>query len=414
MKQAIRHLMVIAMVIICLARNMIAPIWAADEARDREEFTQFQQNIENLLKDDPPGALSEYKRFWRDHPNLSPSVGVLLCTVGADIYYRGLKNINGALAVCDWGLNKYVALTSSVRLISTKANILVASNNIDEAETLYLANWQRIVQADPPHSNPVLRDYATLLQRPGRQDDLISIIEKSFVAAPAFLDDKVPEWHWRYNVLTDALLQQNRTAEALSWATLRFATCDYSADAVSAAARGLAKVWMAYDANRQNVSPFVMAQTDLRLSNPLQDVPLPQVNLEDVKAIYNRLPKDRTGIHDRISLLLLVDRPRDAMGQALPLLNDPASQKEGVREVCRVFKANDLRLQRANAFLTYMKTGTGPNPITEFLQEPPHHKRPMVKPTAAVPSTTSNSNIPDNHPALAPPTVLKDGFNDPF
>ena len=59
-----------------------------------------------------------------------------------------------------------------------------------------------------------------------------------------------------------------------------------------------------------------------------------------------------------------------AMREAQKWLNTKGSEKTGALEAVRVFKAHDLNLLRATAFLKWLKDKDGANPIDEFLKAP--------------------------------------------
>ncbi|MDQ3814358.1 MAG: hypothetical protein M3347_10455, partial [Armatimonadota bacterium] len=179
--------------------------------------------------------------------------------------------------------------------------------------------------------------------------------------------------------LTDTLLKQKREAEALSWAKLRWMSAPYETDPIDRASRLLVKVWSAVDPERQGLQGFAEAQKDSSKPNPLREVKLPPV---DEKALQDRLAHLGSGAgaaSERIALHIWMGAWDKAMLEAQKLLENKDTATQGALEAARTFKAHDLNLQRANAFLTWLKTKEGPNPIDEFLKEQANTKTVEAK-----------------------------------
>jgi len=150
---------------------------------------------------------------------------------------------------------------------------------------------------------------------------------------------------------------------------LRFVCAPYEADAIDRASRMLLKVWSAKDPEKKQLDEFARAQKDNAIANPLAAVSLPPVDEKLVAERLSRLTQSSEGARERGTLLLWLGDDKAAMRQAQKWLQLRGAEKTGAFEACRVFKAHDLNLQRANAFLGWLKAKEGPDPVQEFLKE---------------------------------------------
>jgi hypothetical protein len=152
----------------------------------------------------------------------------------------------------------------------------------------------------------------------------------------------------------------------MEWAKLRFMEAAYEAEPMRRASTLLIKVWKAADPSGAERKAFLAAENDPDLPNPLAAYPLPTLDRASIAA---RL--DGATVTDRISLEIAIGKLREAMLVARSMLADGQTAGQGIRQVCRVFKAADLNLKRANTYLEYLKTGQGPDPVADFLNRPP-------------------------------------------
>jgi len=338
------------------------------EQRDREAFAALQQKLKDMEVRDPQQAINSYKQFYETHPNLHPSVAVQLSSTIAQLYYKRLKNSNKALEIYNWALDRFQAQPSSIHLLADEAKILSEEKRDDEIAVLFDQHAGQFIKAGSAQSNPVLRDRADMLKAQGKHDELIAYIQKQFLDMPDFLDAAVPEWYWRYTTITDELLKKKQPQTALSWVKVRFALCSYRQDAIAAASRALSQLWQTLDPTNKELQAFAAAQQDTSKENPLAKVPLPTVDAAAIEQALAHLPQGKAGAHDRISLLLLTGQFKLAMHEAQQLFEDKATSREGALETARVFKAADLNIKRANAFLEFVRTHQGINPVDEFLK----------------------------------------------
>ena len=90
-------------------------------------------------------------------------------------------------------------------------------------------------------------------------------------------------------------------------------------------------------------------------------------------AASNAVSQDR---EVRVSVLLWLGRNREAMeaatsGADKPPADAKSERKRVMLEAARVFKAHDLSLRRANAYLAWAGNPEGQSPVEAFLRETP-------------------------------------------
>ncbi|MDQ3812938.1 MAG: hypothetical protein M3347_03200, partial [Armatimonadota bacterium] len=218
-----------------------------------------------------------------------------------------------------------------------------------------------------------------VLEEQDKTDELIALLTRTLVSFPgAFLDPGPPNWDWIYPQLINALLRRQRPDEALGWVRVRFAMSAYNEDAMTRAMRLLTHTWNMVDPSGRALLSLVATQRDGSQPNPLATVKLPAADPQLLSAQWARLGQGRSAAHDRINLHILAGDHRAAMIEALRLMTEANAAKEGALEVCRVFKAADLNLKRANAFLRFFNTGEGDNPLEAFFQEPTSPTEPAA------------------------------------
>jgi hypothetical protein len=123
--------------------------------------------------------------------------------------------------------------------------------------------------------------------------------------------------------------------------------------------------------NTAKSGQFLKAMQDSAAPNPLREIPLPPFDEVKMRAELKSLPDSAS--HSRITLLLLLKENGAAMLEARRLLLDDPSggANAAALEMARVFKATDLNLVRANAFLKYFQSNEGDNPLDELFKQNP-------------------------------------------
>ncbi|MDQ2730572.1 MAG: hypothetical protein M3Y56_02845 [Armatimonadota bacterium] len=334
------------------------------ETRDRQALEALQKGLGDLPKTDPKTAVARYHTFFVDHPALSPAVGVDAASAAAQLYADGLKDPKAALGVYDWAVGKFGDFPGAGSLTNSKAALLLAQKRPQDAETFLKDRLPQTLHGWPQYANDPMEQYSSLLQQEGKTDEMVRALGLFLVWQPDYLDPGPANWDWAYGRITDSLIQQKRPAEALGWAKLRFMVCAYDPDAIDRASRLLAKVWLAPGSNKAEYDAFAAAQRDATLHNPLADVKLPVLD----GAVLNDRINGSNG-SEKISLLIAAGRLKEAMAAAREMKNNKDIARRGIMEICKVFKAADLNLKRANDYLKYLKTNQGDDPVEKFMAE---------------------------------------------
>lgn len=342
------------------------------EERDQKAWDALRQANAELEKTDPAAALAQYRQFMA-RPALAPFVGIRVVRDMAQLYLTGLRNAAKAHELWDWGIKRYATHPAMGDLVADKAWALLNARQPAEAAALVRAHREQLMQGWQQVAMPALQAFSDALKQQdtsaGREEQ-IAALREMLLQFPSLLGGPIQFYDWLYNDLTEALIKQKRGEEALGWARLRFMLAPYESDAVERASRTLVSVWSAVEPGGKSLGAFAEAQRDGAKLNPLAQVKLPSVQAEVLRERMKSLPDDQ--MPQRIALLLWLGETRAAMMAAQKMwLGQPegAAATEGIRQVMRVFKAHDLNLKRSNAFLKFVKTNQGENPLKAFMQE---------------------------------------------
>jgi tetratricopeptide (TPR) repeat protein len=341
------------------------PITGANpEERDRKAMDAFQKELGDLPNTDPKTAAAKYTQYLTDHPGISPMIGMHAAAELGRIYHAGVKDDTQALAIYDWGLKKWPNFQGIVFLVNERAKLLLSMGKSDEAEATYKDGLTQILHGWPQDANDPLDQYSKMLQAEGKSAEMISVLGKFLVMQPFYLDPGPANWDWVYPRIIDTLIQEKKPEEAIRWAKLRFVMAAYDAGAIDRASRLLAKTWSSTEAGKADLDAFGKAEEDASVHNPLADVTLPDLDPAALKEKLAARGQDADGI----SMLILSGSLKEAMSQAREMQNNKATAKQGILQVCRVFKAADLNLRRAGAYLTYLRSSQGEDPVVAFLK----------------------------------------------
>ena len=330
------------------------------DEQDRKALEALKKEVADLAKTDPKAAATKVNQFLADRPALMPQTAIDAIATMAWIEYDGLKDPDKAMQMDEWGLKKYAEYSGCARLYGEEARVLAAEKRVPDAEALLKLHLTQIMQGRDTMGT--MEIYAGLLEQDGNTDGLLTTLSQFMVAQPFFLNPDDKWWDLGYVRITNTLLKAKRPAEALSWAKLAFMECGYDARRVQRASRLLGSVWRADETAKAGMDGFLAAQKDPTLANPLALVPLPQVDPALMKDATGRI-RGNTGL---VSLFILSGSPKDAMWAVRGLNDSPAVL---ATEACRVFKATDLNLKRANEFLQATQPGQGEAMIDKFLAE---------------------------------------------
>lgn len=356
------------------------------------EAEATRQKVATLRKTDPPAAadLLENELDKVQNANVAADFFTLL----GDVYTTSLKAPDKALATFDRALPIFqkpeykVPAYHYLTMIAAKANALTALKKGAEAEALMKEHWPMLLQSlqtENPYGSRAARDatqsYKDALKAQGKDAEVTPLLGRVLGAAPQYLNPSSGDSHaWIQGELVARLQKEGRAEDALGWAKLAYQICAFDKGDIERATLNLGKIWAAQE-NFAALGQFNRAQSDAAAPNPLAKIPSPLLS-DETKAHLKKFVADLEGrqiagfSRDRAKLIIkayiVLGTPEDlrsAMGVATKLLKEHPEWQDGSLLVCRVFKAADLNLLRANAFLSYL-AGEGPSPLPEFLNPP--------------------------------------------
>jgi tetratricopeptide (TPR) repeat protein len=384
-------------IFVLLAPFFATPAKAAEEGKDWNTLDAFRKKLGSMRTKEPQGAVDAYLAFFKKNTNFHPLVASVAIAELGDTYYSGLKDSAKALETYSQGIEANKDDLSVVILIEGKSKILLSEKKAEEAAKLvssFLPQLKQAGQSLHPYlimmGASAMRQYITALEQQGENKEVIAHLQEVLVEDPIYLSDTrqgIGGWMsgWMFEKLVDKLIYAEKPEEALSWAKLYFMTCDFEKGAIERATRTVARAWTAMD-EFSAVKQFSLAQKDPTQPNPLIPIKLPA---GFAGSLLTRLPKlqnsqgrpavvDDKGrpvteeTTDELLMLRIAQGTpeglRQAMEQARQALRDNPDSSSAMKQVAIVFKAADLNLSNANAFLDYMN-GKGKNPMPDFLKK---------------------------------------------
>ena len=337
-------------------------LWAAPAPATWDAVGKLQQTAVELRKaGKTPEALALCEKFLLDHPNDDWMTGNIVFTAmdiiqkdysdpaqREQVYLRVLKGFEAS----PW----YWAAA----LQPLAQGYCWGDGGIrpDPAKALEVSDgaWAKLVDK-LPHDLYLLH-YAGInkvraLTKLNRNDDAVKVCGEMLAQVPQLLgvNDFLSAW-W------EAVKGKGDAAAMLSLAKLGYVTCDFTANDLKAAIDRCAGALQATGGPGPGVL-FTRCQDDPSLRNPMRDVKLPALPpAEDwLKAAGKSTDAQ-----------ILVYLATEQAGQALAIAKkqlmenaggDPKRVAQTMKNLARCFKAHDLNLKRANAYLEYHRTGEG-------------------------------------------------------
>jgi hypothetical protein len=314
--------------------------------------------------------------FLRAHPQLvqaDPYLTALIYDKMAWAMRQDTKNSVKAFDVLDEGIKLLQKSFERHILVGHKAEFLIQDKKTKEAEVLLANEWPNAEAEDLRRVSYLAFPYSSALERQGKGKEAGKLLIEMQRRHPSTVT--YFPFEWMPKLMIPTLIKSGSLDEALSWAKLFWMTCPFTEDEINDSTQRLMKVWVAKDLTAAKGQAFIKAQEDSTAVNPLRDVKIPEFNPELLQA---ELAKEgRT--HERLTLYMLQGDWHQAMIVARANMIKNIDNPDAILEVCRVFKAADLNLVRANAFLEYVKTGNGENPVAAFLKEHPENQVPVAQ-----------------------------------
>jgi hypothetical protein len=329
--------------------------------------------LRDAMNTDPANGIAATKDYLAKNPQLALSTRATMERLMALTYLAKLNDPKSGLAVLDAGMAEVTKAPPSADQNTALATLLIAEARIftndrqdQQAVDLMDKNMPAMLKSrsDVLHEGLVI--YGKALDQLKQSKKMIPVIEQALVVNPAFMEDS-----WMMGQLVNNLAAQGQGDVALGYARLGWMVCPFDTKSISAATNIITATWLAADLNAGKGNAFIAAQNDSKLENPLTAVKLPTLDGAALDAAMGNLPASDTD--GRITILLAQGKMRDAMLAARRgLLEHPSSDNSGaILEMARVFKAADLNLVRANAFLQYFQSGKGANPLDDFFKQFP-------------------------------------------
>lgn len=326
----------------------------------QETFDEYIGQLKQQAKTDAPKAVLAAQDYLKAHAAelSSNQVGDLYYNIA---YWQSnlLKDVPAAIHTYEEGMERIGEKSPAVALLRREATLLISVGQPAQAQQVLDKYWPYLDRTANEYS--VLPVYVSALREQKKSAEISPWLQR-WIEQRTELALKRPVG---FTLLIDQLIADKNESEALGFARLFFAICPYRDDALTLSTGLLSKVWTAQGITPPQIAERIEALQNTAKPNPLQEVKLPTL---DAAKLADRL-RGATTPQARITLMLAMGQYREAMLQARKLMLDKPQSTDGMLEVCRVFKAHDLSLMRANAFLEYIKSGQGTDPTIAFLQE---------------------------------------------
>ena len=191
--------------------------------------------------------------------------------------------------------------------------------------------------------------------------DALAAVGEAAALSPWMLSDR-----GYLRAVHDVARVRGDAAEILSASKLWFVMCDYTKEAIGEATEAVSRSLA--EAGPGPVMQWARAQEEGG-PNPLADVPL-----LETAALDTMLAAAGDSLDGRINAFLSAGRVAEALVDAKEQLRRSAGQPswkvaKALRDLARCFKAHDLNLLRANAFLEFHGSGASDNPLPAFEDE---------------------------------------------
>ena len=348
--------------------------------RAGDAWAEFLPQYMEQLSRDSQGAPALFGRFVGEHPDL-PAYERVAATEDAArrLFERDAAQLDAALALLGTAKANATELPERLSVANAQAFLLRAGGRLAQSEALLQAVWPEAL-------------VSTLLNNQDRQDTLVQYVktlsaQNKDAQAEALVWETLARYPMllqiaEFRIMMERLFEhQNKREELLSWAKLDFMLMAFEEKNIASATQRLNQAWMGEELSVKAVREFARAQADVAAPNPLDAIALPQWPAPVQKALLEATQQN--SLNTRVTALLALERPREAMLLAREALVRAPTSAVAVKRVALIFKAADGDVARANAFLAYYSSGQGENPLNAFLeQEPGQTPPPNQAPTA--------------------------------
>ena len=357
----------------------------------KQQAVDLRNALGPIVKNDPARAIALVDEFLRAHPNVALSDAALLIQLKAGAQRDGLHDFKAALQTYRTARagfssqNEPRAAWAEADLVRAEAELLLRKKDAAGAAMLLSEQWPLIARSNANRERYAYRSteaaaktYVRALDAAGHKSQVPDILAGHLLQSPELLnfqDQASDLGALLVGIIVERLTKAERDEEAVRWVRLRYAVCAYNVEALDGATLFLGKTW--HDAMRTRM--FGAAQSDAQKPNPLREVALPELLSSETARTFVRerageledemaQTGDGARVPDLVGLYLASDKVGAAMEWAWREAGANPGEPESVAQVCRVFKAADLNLVRAEEFLNWIG-GKGENPVPAFLVE---------------------------------------------
>ena len=376
------------------AEQRAARLGAETERRDRDQWRAYRglTSANNSEQQNTAAVLAQYQSWLATHPNLSLPVAAEAGIIVASLQ-RKSGDAEGATTTLNelWDATKESDGALSVRAEQARLSLEAAPGGDKAAagaaaQALLEPLLERAIVSSRKGGGrfvpavALLQQYSETLKAQNKGLEQAAFARRVLLAAPEHLvGAQQNENGWLYGKTIETLLGDARPearVAALSWAKLHWIERTFDARGVSDGSKWVAQALLAQPNGTELLAQWVKAQKEPGVPNPLRKVALPATEPGALAATLAELGESRNNQQARTGVLLWQGEERAAMESAIAgadkIPQNATAERQGVmREAARVFKAHDLNIKGANAYLAWIGKPQGENPIDLFFDAVP-------------------------------------------
>lgn len=319
----------------------------------QDEFRVFLTSIQRQRRAQPEKALADVQAYMREKQLNDRQVSTLV-VFAADVQNKIQGKPELALKTLDDALAVPREFASRLRILDVKLNILGEQGRIKEQEAVILDNWQAVKETG--QFQGWLQMYLNLLDQAGRKNEALTFLQRAVEERIVSLDGNL---HLPGQVARRHK-EMGNAEQAFAWARLCFMLVPYSEGALRQASLLALEMTPGGPLPATQISRF----EEGKARSPLSAAILPAL---DEASLKTQMSISGTA-SQRVTALLCLGDLRGAMVEARRQMLLRPQSNEPVLQVCRVLKAYDLSLKMPNDYLTFRDTGTGADPLQEFMK----------------------------------------------
>ena len=355
----------------------------------KQQVLAFRSEIAQLARTQPEAVAARVDEFVRSHPAIAWSDAALFLSAKAAAQHKqgqveaALQTYRAALIGFD--AKEPQKAWAAADLLKGEARVLLGQKDAQGAAQLLGDNWPILVLSNANRNDyawrstqEAVKTYVAALDAAGHKAQVPDILAGHLLQSPSLLEFAGQDndlGALLLDIISQRLNQAKRGAEVVSWGRLRYASCRYEVEALDGATLFLGRAWN----DKAKAQEFGNSQREANSPNPLQAVEPPKLlateaGREFVKMRASEMEAElaQTGdaslVPDLVGLYLASEQPGAAMAWAWRGAQSNPGEPNSIGQVCRVFKAADLDLVRAEQFVAWSE-GKAENPVPQFLAQ---------------------------------------------